>query len=551
MNIDWTYRPSKVQSFATLVAHKPKLVAFTTSALIAGIGAVAIEFLMKTYSQQKRALPFSITVRARASWALTVLAGTALAYKLCRDQSSSYYSDFKAWGREVGSSVQCFYRGEDMFSTLVAAQVPGRNSFNCNKKNLEKILDVWDWVNALHRPTLMYRPSILAILPRIFDVKRLSTEDKTAFFEGFEDKIQARTMGLKQLVDRLTLWGNPLQVLQNAKNAMVKAEPAKSIMDIAPSIGDGTIASIKGEKGSVNEDHAFHQTHFGHQLLVVVDGHTDAGAVGQLMQSRFFSLIYHFLQKEQQAYKSVDYSKVLERAFKELDEEYFEQFNQGKVRGGGVAVAVLIPPDQNTAYVATLGDCEAVILRKGKIRSLSVLGNWTNRNEKSRVKDHLNNHNVTCNNQLSNDLKNGLKKTDKNKNPSWPPGSIPGSCQTSRSIGDFNVKYASNNMDAWIAQVPKHNSAPPSITALPEEATPIILNTPLLEEWNLQAGDVFVLGSDGLFENLTHKEIKDIAENKEPNDLAQLLVNKALENNRKVDDITCLAYQVRYVVTVH
>lgn len=183
------------------------------------------------------------------------------------------------------------------------------------------------------------------------------------------------------------------------------------------------------------------------------------------------------MQKEQQAYKSVDYSNVLERAFKGLDAEYFEQFNQGEVGGGGVAVAVLIPPGQNTAYVATLGDCEAVIFREGKIRSFLVLGNWTNRNEKPRVKDHLNNPKVTCNNQLSNELKNGLKKTDKNENPSWPPGSIPGSCQASRSIGDFNVKYASNNMDAWIAHVAKHNSAPLSITALPEEATPIILNT--------------------------------------------------------------------------
>lgn len=61
----------------------------------------------------------------------------------------------------------------------------------------------------------------------------------------------------------------------------------------------------------------------------------------------------------------------------------------------------------------------------------------------------------------------------------------------------------------------------------------------------MQAGDVFVLGSDGLFENLTHEEIKDIAEKKEPNDLARLLVNKAVTNKRKVDDITCLVYEVR------
>ena len=540
-----------MQSFATLVAQKPKLVAFTTSALIAAIGAVAIEFILKTYSQQKRAIPFSITVGARAGWALTALAGTGLAYKLCRDKSTSHYSDFEAWGSKVGSSVQCFYKGEDIFSTLVATQVPHGNSFSCNKENLQKILDCWDCVNAHHRPTLMYRPSILAILPRIFDVKRLSDEEKLAFFNGFQAAIKERTEVVTKLVDRLKLWGNPQKELQNAKKAIVQADLAKSkIRDITPSQGNGAIASMKGEKASVNEDRAFHQTYSGHQLLVVVDGHTDAGAVGQFMQSRFFSLIHHFMQEEdQQNYQSIDfnqsidYSNVLERAFKGLDAEYFEQYNQGKVGGGGVAVAVLIPPGQNTAYVATLGDCEAVTLREGKIHSLSLLGNWTNENEKSRVKNHLNNPNVTCNKKISDDLKNGLKKTDKNKNPSWPPRSIPGSCQASRSIGDFNVKYATNNMDAWIAQVPKHNSAPLSITALHEEAT-IILNTPLVREWDLQAGDVFVLGSNGLFENLTHEEIKDIAEKKKPNDLARLLVNKAVTNKRKVDDITCLVYQV-------
>lgn len=203
-----------MQSFATLVAHKPKLVAFTTSALIAGIGASAIEFLMKTYSQQKRAIPFSITAGARASWALTVLAGTALAYKLCRDKSTSHYRDFEAWGREVGSSVQCFYKGKDIFSTLTATQAPD-GSFQWNKENLQKILDCWECVIALHRPTIMTRLKIQAILPGIFDVKRLKENDKTALINGFQAAIEART-GVKQLLNTLDLRKDPQAQLRAA-----------------------------------------------------------------------------------------------------------------------------------------------------------------------------------------------------------------------------------------------------------------------------------------------------------------------------------------------
>ena len=531
MNIDWTYRPSKMQSFAALVAHKPKLVAFTTSALIAGIGAVAIEFLLKAYSQQKRAIPFSITVGARAGWALTVLAGTALAYKLCRDQSSFYYSDFEAWGSKVGSSVQCFYKREDIVSILATTQTPDGKSFNWNKKNLQKILDCLECVIAL-------RTTAPKIPTSIFDVKRLSTEDNKAFINGFEAAIKARTLGVKQLIDRLTVWGDPQEQL---RAAIAEAEPVRLQSDIQPCRGSAKSMSFNKASKSVNEDLPFHQTWLDHELLVVVDGHTDAGAVGQLMKGRFFSLIDHYMQEDQHANKIINYPSVLERAFKALDAEYFEQFNQGKTQGGAVAVAVLIPPGKKMAYVATLGDCEAILLRRDKIECLSILGNWTNEGEKLRVQNHLAQDSVICEKGLSDDLKNGLEG---DKNPSWPPRSIPGSCQASRSIGDFSVKYASSNMDAWIAQVPSHNSAPLSITTLPEKATPIILNTPSVQEYALEAGDIFILGSDGLFDNLTHEEIKGLARETKPASLPYVLVTKACEHKRKVDDITCLAYQV-------
>lgn len=67
--------------------------------------------------------------------------------------------------------------------------------------------------------------------------------------------------------------------------------------DIEPSVDNGANTSVGKSQGYVNEDHPFHQTYLGHQLLVVVDGHNDAGAVGQLMQYRFFPLSITFCKK--------------------------------------------------------------------------------------------------------------------------------------------------------------------------------------------------------------------------------------------------------------
>ena len=251
----------------------------------------------------------------------------------------------------------------------------------------------------------------------------------------------------------------------------------------------------------------------GNWLLVgVCDGHASAD-IAEYVKIHF---VTHFISAHTQNPDNI--FSVFERAIHTLQKEIVENYEKiTKKQIGAVAVFCFFDKKTGSCYTATLGDCEAMILRQGKLIPLSCVRNYRSKYDcirlaKSRVDTNLDPKSYHL--EVYQQIYKNLSTSAKYIRNSWH-------LNVSRGFGDKAVHLYKHQM--------VHKS---KITGM-----------------HVCKGDLVILASDGLFDFVTAAEIVSALDTtEEDSKLAEKLGTVLKDKDPKAyflrDDATIMTFRI-------
>jgi len=207
------------------------------------------------------------------------------------------------------------------------------------------------------------------------------------------------------------------------------------------------------------------------KVICVLDGH---GNDGHWPAMRMTETIPHFLQQEpcEKLLQSGDVAKALTQAFKDVEDDleaYAVEMGKDLDLCGSTATVALIPPSQDTVWVATVGDSRAVLLDQRRVLYETSDHKATRNDEAERIK-------TAGGRVVTTEYEDGMEDSR-----ITPKEMVSPQIAISRSMGDLIFKSS-------------------GVTAIPE-----------IVEWNsFNINDTYlVVCSDGVWEFLSGEDVRD------------------------------------------
>ena len=237
--------------------------------------------------------------------------------------------------------------------------------------------------------------------------------------------------------------------------------------------------------------------------------------------------------------------EALRAAFREADSEvrslvapaYALGFSK-LARVGACGLVVLV--DATTICAANAGDCKGVIVRKGGVVALNLQHNANDPQEQTRLRTlHPEEADVVkCKREWTEKTPNGWFRTSEIKK--FSGCYVKGMLQPTKAFGDFYLKEEALGFDFDRQRTfvnPAIRKSFPYITSEPDIT--FVPRSPL--------DQLIVLGSDGLWDELSEQEVADVAtaalsRGATPEEIAQQLIDAALVKaaeaaKMRVDDL--------------